>query len=179
MFPDASEIKKRRHKLGLNQKQLANLAGVSQSLIAKVESGRIEPRYSKIKAIFQALDNYGVKEQKKVKEIMKTDLLYAKKSDLLGAIASKMKKRYISQVPVLDKGRNVGSISDATIVQAINEHGVDYEKLKVEDVMDSSFPTVDEDTPLDTIKPLLKTYRVVLVTKKGKVVGIVSRSNLF
>ena len=38
-------ISKIRKQLGLTQIQLANLAGVSQSLIAKLESGRIDPSY--------------------------------------------------------------------------------------------------------------------------------------
>lgn len=37
------EIKKRRKIIGLTQKELASRSCVSQSLIAKLESGNIEP----------------------------------------------------------------------------------------------------------------------------------------
>ncbi|MBU4502216.1 MAG: helix-turn-helix domain-containing protein, partial [Nanoarchaeota archaeon] len=46
------EIKIRRNKIGLTQTQLARLAGVSQSLIAKIESKKIDPTFSKTKSIF-------------------------------------------------------------------------------------------------------------------------------
>ena len=37
------ELKKLRKKLGLTQNQLAKRANVSQSLIAKIESNKIDP----------------------------------------------------------------------------------------------------------------------------------------
>ena len=52
MFPKLNEISKKRKILGLTQSELAKLAGVSQSLIAKLESGKIEPSYTKVKTIF-------------------------------------------------------------------------------------------------------------------------------
>ncbi|MEM2547192.1 MAG: helix-turn-helix domain-containing protein, partial [Candidatus Bathyarchaeia archaeon] len=56
MLPSLDEIAKRRKLLGLTQKQLAKIAGVSQSFVAKVESGKIDPSYSKVKAIFDVLE---------------------------------------------------------------------------------------------------------------------------
>jgi predicted transcriptional regulator len=179
MFPDVSEIKKRRQMLGLKQKQLAVLAGVSQSLIAKLESGKIDPAYSKIIRIFDALDNVKTSEQKKASEIMKKHILFARPSDNLNEFAKKMKEKFISQVPVLERGSNLGSVSDDTLVRAMNTYGDKYAHLKVGEVMDPAFPSVDENTPIDNLKPILKFSKAVLITSKGKIVGIVSRSNLF
>jgi predicted transcriptional regulator len=179
MFPDVSEVKKRRQMLGLKQKQLANLAGVSQSLIAKLESGRVDPAYSKVRRIFDVLENVKAGEQKKAVEIMKKHILSAKPSDNLNDFAKKMKEKFISQVPVLKGDSNLGSISDDTLVRAMNSYGEKYAKLKVEEVMDPAFPAVDENTPIDNLKPILKFSKAVLITSKGKIVGIVSRSNLF
>ena len=39
MLPSLDEIAKKRKMLGLTQKELARMAGVSQSSIAKIESG--------------------------------------------------------------------------------------------------------------------------------------------
>ena len=50
-----SEIKRLRKKLEINQKELAVRAGVSQSLIAKIEAGKIEPTYSKACGILETL----------------------------------------------------------------------------------------------------------------------------
>jgi transcriptional regulator with XRE-family HTH domain len=44
----ASELIKLRKALGLTQRELANLAGVTQPEIARMESGKIAPRWDKI-----------------------------------------------------------------------------------------------------------------------------------
>ena len=61
-----------RRVLGLTQTELAKLSGVSQSLIAKIESRKIDPAYSKVIAIFEALENRKKqhREGRKAKEIM-------------------------------------------------------------------------------------------------------------
>ena len=53
---DIDEIKKLRSSLGLTQKDLAQRADVSQSLIAKIEAGRIDPTFSKVQKIFLAFN---------------------------------------------------------------------------------------------------------------------------
>src|SRR3989337_4131762 len=61
MFPPLEEIANRRRQLNLKQAELAKLAGVSQSLIAKLESGKIDTSYKKVKTIFDTLDRLEVK----------------------------------------------------------------------------------------------------------------------
>ena len=43
MLPSLGEIPKKRKELGLTQSRLALSAGVSQSIIAKIEAGSVEP----------------------------------------------------------------------------------------------------------------------------------------
>ena len=62
---ELDEIKKIRKKIGLTQTGLANRAGVSQSLIAKIESGRIDPTYTKTQKIFAALSDLEKKDEVK------------------------------------------------------------------------------------------------------------------
>ena len=47
MIHDLSEIKNLRKKAGITQLDLARKASVSQSLIAKIEAGKIDPTYTK------------------------------------------------------------------------------------------------------------------------------------
>ena len=51
MLPELEEIKKKRKLFGMTQADLAAECGVSQSLIAKLESGKIVPAYGKAKKI--------------------------------------------------------------------------------------------------------------------------------
>lgn len=49
-------IKEQRKRLDLTQNQLAKMAGVSQSLVAKIEAGSIDAAYSKVKRIIETLE---------------------------------------------------------------------------------------------------------------------------
>ena len=67
---ELEEIKKIRKKLEITQTDLANRAGVSQSLIAKIESGRIDPTYTKTKKIFAALSELEKKDEITAEQLM-------------------------------------------------------------------------------------------------------------
>lgn len=69
MLPNLDEIGRRRRLLVLSQKELAKISGVSQSMIAKIESGRISPSYQKTKAIFDTLEGLERRNQLKAKEV--------------------------------------------------------------------------------------------------------------
>ncbi|RLI81888.1 XRE family transcriptional regulator, partial [Archaeoglobales archaeon] len=56
MFPEIDEIRKRRKRLGISQKKLAELVGVSQPLIARIESGKFDPKLSLVKKILKTLE---------------------------------------------------------------------------------------------------------------------------
>ena len=62
---ELEEIKEIRKKFGLTQGQLAQIAGVSKSLIAKIEAGRLDPTFSKAQKIFEAIDTLGKKKELK------------------------------------------------------------------------------------------------------------------
>jgi predicted transcriptional regulator len=51
--------------------------------------------------------------------------------------------------------------------------------LPVEKVMGESFSRISENTPLTVISPLLKYSSAILVTRKDKMVGIITKSDLF
>mgnify|MGYP000630872203 CR=1 FL=1 len=84
-----------------------------------------------------------------------------------------------SQLPVKDGDRWVGSVTDSSILYKLGEMSKEalYEK-PVEEVMERPFPIVDENTPITAIKPLLEFNQAVLTAKEGRVVGIITKSDL-
>jgi predicted transcriptional regulator len=44
--------------------------------------------------------------------------------------------------------------------------------------MEEAFPQINEDAPLTLITSLLQTYPAVLVSKKGNVIGIITKADL-
>jgi predicted transcriptional regulator len=181
MLPEIEEIKKRRKNQGLTQKELALLSNVSQSLIAKIESKKVSPSYSVVKRIFETLEKLERKKEVTAKEIMSKKVIYVDKNDSIARAVKLMEEHGYSQLPVLHKNQSVGSITERTILDLI-ANGKNLSKvlnLPVEKVMGESFSRISENTPLTVISPLLKYSSAILVTRKDKMVGIITKSDLF
>lgn len=182
LLPPVQEIKKRRVALGISQKKLAISIGASQSLIAKIESNRVNPSYDVVKKIFEYLDRI---EQPKIglaKDVEKRDLVWVKKSERVIEAAEKMRQHGFSQLPVRDDREEicVGSVSERQIMQGILSSAdpkLFYDK-PVSEVMQEQFPVVDERLPVTAVALLLQHSQAVLTARKGKIVGIITPSDL-
>ena len=178
MFPNISDIKKRRKKLGLTQTQLALHANISQSMIAKLESGIIEPSYTIVCNIFEALHILENKNTLKAKNIMKKKTSCMSPESYVSKAIKLMKKKEISQIPVLENNIPVGSISEKTILEKIIENPEECKNLLVSEIMDAPFPTINEETPIDMITAILRHNQAILVLKKNKISGIITKADL-
>ena len=182
MFPELDEIAKYRKMLGLTQSQLAKLSGVSQSLIAKIESNRIKPSYENAKRIFKALEDEELNKKTLVraKNVHNTKIISVNKNDSISRASQLMHKYGFSQLPVFDDKKVIGSISEHVINDYLSK-GHDIEslsKMQVYTIMDTSFPKINENYPIEAIASLLGYSHAVLTTQKGKVVGIITKADL-
>ena len=178
-LPSLSEIKRYRKRLGITQTELSKKAGISQSLIARVEAGNVDPRYSKIEKIFRALNELK-REEIKAREIMSKRIVGVDIDDSLSRAVELMRNYDVSQLPVFRKNRVVGSISEDVILTQISR-GVDVRNMaskSVENFMEESFPSVNLNTPLSTISKLLENNKAVLVIEKGEIEGIITNADL-
>jgi predicted transcriptional regulator len=180
MLPSIEDIAKKRRILGLKQKDLAKMAGVSQSLIAKLESGKIDSSYTKVKAVFDALNQLEVKMEIQAGKILHSNVVSVQKSEAVSKAVRLMREHGYSQLPVFDGEHAAGSISEKTILSQVltGKDLAQISMLSVEDIMEEAFPQVGEDAPLSLISSLLQVYPAVLVLKKGKVAGIVTKADL-
>ena len=174
MTYELEEIKKIRKKLGMTQTELSNRAGVSQSLIAKIESGRIDPTYTKSKKIFAALSEMEKKEEVKAEQIMTNKIVSVLPLTPIKEAIEKMKKFQISQLPVVDNHKLAGLVSEGTILDAI----LDQKSKLVKDIMQEAPPIVSKSTPVNVVSNLLKHYPIVVVSEKGSLVGLITKADL-
>jgi predicted transcriptional regulator len=180
MLPSLDEVAKKRRLMGLTQQKLARLAGVSQSLIAKLESQKIDPSYTKVKALFDVLERLQEETKVSAEEVLHDEVVGIQVSDQVWKAVQTMAEYGYSQLPVFDGEHSVGSISEKTIIGKVSG-GKDLSqvsKLSVGNVMEDAFPQVGEDAPLPLISSLLQVYPAVLISAKGKVVGIITKADL-
>jgi len=166
--------------LGLTQAQLAKLAGVSQSYIAKLEARKIEPSYARVRAIFEALQRLEQKREAKASEIMTSQVVGVQTVDPVQRAVALMGDFGYSQLPVFDGERPVGSISERTIIDRITNRrdGESVIEMPLSEVMDEAFPQVGDDAPISILTGLLRIYPAILVYKRGEVAGIVTKADL-
>ncbi len=180
MFPTLEDIAKRRRQLGLKQSELAKQAGVSQSLIAKLEAGSIDSSYTKVKTIFDVLEKLEFKNKVQAEKILHNEVISVQRKEPISKVVKIMKEHGFSQIPVFDGKQSVGGISEKSILRQILA-GKDLEeisKLPVEEIMEEAFPQINDDAPLSLITSLLQSYSAVLVSKKGVVIGIITKADL-
>jgi len=180
MLPALTDIAQKRRQLGLKQAELAKMARVSQSLIAKLEAGKIDSSYSKVKTIFEVLDRLEAKTKLEAGKMFQTEVVSVQRYEPIAKAVELMKSHGYSQLPVFDDKQPVGSISEKAILRQILE-GKDLAQISVipvGDIMEEAFPQVAEDAPLTLISSLLQVYSAVLISRKGNVVGIITKADL-
>lgn len=115
----------------------------------------------------------GIVAQTKIKDGL-PNLVYVSPDDLVSDALQKLDEYNLSNLPVINGNKSVGSINDAELMSSVIEDSSTLSK-KVNDVMDKPLPVLDE---LDDIKHAvssLKKSPAVLVSEFGNIVGILTR----
>ncbi|WP_135606121.1 CBS domain-containing protein [Methanococcoides sp. NM1] len=177
-LPTPERLRQKRIELNLTQSGLAKRAGVSQPLIARIESGDVDPRLSTLRKIFTAFEEVE-KEKILAKDIMHTLVIFVSSEDSVESAVNLMEKHGFSQVPVIDNGVPVGSISEDTIIKYMADRKAStISQMKIKDMMGDAFPTVSPTTELDVISHMLERNPAVLVLEKGVTTGFVTKHDV-
>ena len=166
-------IKHLREEHGYSQQELGRLAKVSQAHIAKIETGKVDPRLSTVNRIMDVLSRG--KKKPTCRSIMKTNIISAVPNDHVLELIGTMKKMGISQVPIFHEGHNIGSIGETTIIR--NAHR-NLKHTQVQDIIDEPFPVVNGSDSTEVLPGLLDFHPAILVAEKGKIKGIITKIDL-
>ncbi|MFB6124122.1 MAG: CBS domain-containing protein [Haloferacaceae archaeon] len=172
-LPTPQDLKERRTSFDLTQSELAEMAGVSQPLIARIEGGDVDPRLSTLRRIVNALEE-AEGSVLRAEDLMHEDIVSVAPDSSVAEAEQLMDEEAFSQLPVLQAGIPVGSISHSDVIHA----GENVGELPVREVMSESFPTVARDATVDELRNLLDYYKAVIVTEGGEAVGIVTEADI-
>jgi predicted transcriptional regulator len=179
MMPRIDSIKQMRIKLGITQKKLASMTGVSTSMINQIESGRSQPSYETAKKIFDNLATLeGKSSSHKAGDFCSKTVIKLKPTNTLHDAIRKMQEFSISQIPIFSGNDPVGMISEDGIMKHLADLGeAELKKSKLADTMESVPPIVDYNTPANVLVPLIRFTKCILVSKNSKIVGIITVSD--
>jgi len=177
---DPKQVKRIRVQLGITQSALAKAAGISQSLVAKIEAGQVDPSFSTIKSIGDALRVQIKSGAKKASDIMSKPVVSVQAAASLSDCIELMRKRGISQLPVFSGAQVVGSISEGHIVSLLSTGADPRTSMSrpVSRFLEPGYPTVDAGTPIDALYSLFNFVPAVLVTSGERVAGIVTKIDM-
>lgn len=85
-----------------------------------------------------------------------------------------IKEHNISQLPVIDRGKSVGSVEESELMSAVLENPALFD-APVSTLMQSTFPSVHIDDAIQTaISHLSRKHPAVLVEEDSKIVGVLT-----
>ncbi len=105
------------------------------------------------------------------------ELITVAPDDLVAAALAKMNEMGLTQIPVLEDGKSVGSLRENHLLSKVfNDR--DLLEATVSKVMDKSFPTVDIDDDINQVSRKLRTSPAVLIEEYGRITGIITRHDV-
>src|SRR3712207_6610938 len=125
MIPRLEYIKQARRRLGITQRKLAYLTGISTSMINQIESGRCKPSYETARKIFEVLSSLEGRTSMKAGDICSRRPISVQKDEKLHKAIDVMRVNSISQIPVFDTSRVVGILTEdglAKVMLRSEEH---------------------------------------------------------
>lgn len=104
-------------------------------------------------------------------------LVWVAPNDKLADALAKMNELGLTQLPVLEDGRPVGSVRENRALSKVVKNR-DLLESPVSEVMEASFPTVDVDASSSEVTRRLQSSPAVLVEEYGRIVGIITRHDV-
>lgn len=98
-------------------------------------------------------------------------------TDTVGTALEKMDELGLTQLPVIEEGRCVGSLRENRVLAKVVRDRALLES-PVSEVMESSFPIVDVDAGSNEVLRRLQTSPAVLVEEYGRITNIITRHDI-
>ena len=179
-FLEPKQLKALRMRQGITQTELAKLSGVSQSVIAKIESGKIDPSYTSVKKIFEALNPTNNGKVQTASHVLNPKLIVSLSDDPIKDVIVKMKDNQISQVPVIENRKIIGIVTESDILEYMSETSdkAHFVSQPVLTITKESPPLIPKNTPLPVVLSLLSYFPLLIVFDNHKYLGCISKSDL-
>jgi cystathionine beta-synthase len=104
-------------------------------------------------------------------------LVFVAPDETVSSALALMDEHGVTQMPVLEENRSVGSIRESHMLAKLLEDR-DLLNAKVSDVMDKSFPVVEMDASFAELKSKLQRSPAVLIEDFKRITGIITRSDV-
>ncbi len=105
------------------------------------------------------------------------ELVVVAPDELVSAALAKMNEMGLTQIPVLEDGKSVGSLRENHLLSKVFADR-DLLEAPVSEVMDKGVPTVDVDDDINAVTRKLRSNQAVLIEEYGRITGIITRHDV-
>ena len=172
--PTGVSLKRKRKKLGLTQKQLSEISGLTQSVIAKIETESVDPRASTLAKLVEALNRAEHPNiPHSVADLMVKNISTIDVSESIRNAITIMVEAGISQLPVLSGGKIVGIVSESNLLKRANDA-----KVSVGKIMKSNPVIISKYLSIGEAKKRLEDEDCLLIAEDGNLLGLITRIDI-
>ncbi|MFW9984994.1 MAG: CBS domain-containing protein [Candidatus Odinarchaeota archaeon] len=185
--PSPKELQELRKKVGLTQSELAERVGISQSLVARIEKGQVNPSVSTLKRILVEIESQQ-KSHSSIRDLLRWKgqtsklhpLVFIGPNEKVRRAVILMRRLGISQLPVMKGNIMVGSISEGTILRKLT--AMESQRvftLSVHEIMDEPFPTIDiNESTESAFSKIASGVEALLVIDEDRPAGIITKIDI-
>ncbi len=178
----SSMIRSSRKSMGLSQKRLAKMCGLSQSTIARMETDiiRLNPSYIAVFCVVVALNKMELTSSKalvsrRAQEIMHRRIISVKPTALIIDAIDVFKDYDFPQLPVIDEAHHViGTVYQKDLLDVAMRNPEAVRRRSVSSIMKASLPQVDKNSSINELRPILEGSGAAMVMHEGRAVGIIT-----
>ncbi len=105
------------------------------------------------------------------------EVIYVRPDEIVSEALARMNENAVTQLPVLEDNRSVGSLRESRILTKLLENR-ELLNSPVNEVMDESFPVLDVDAELNELKAHLQKSPAVLIEDFKRIIGIITRADI-
>ena len=175
MLPSLETIKEERKKLNMTQKKLAEMTGVSTSMINQIESKRCKPSYDTAKKIFECLARAeGQTSTRTAGDICSEKIVRLTPTNSISDAGKKMEEKKIDQIPIFNEKNELEGLITINIVAEYTER----KDTIIKNVINPKPPVIDSETPANALSQLIRISGCVLVEKNKKIIGIITATDI-
>lgn len=179
-LPSGEQLRAKRTELGLTQKAVAERAGISQPLVARIEKGGVDPRLSTLAKLVEVLNAAATEQLPLARDLIEGGIASVAPHDTVRRAVQMMRERDFSQIPVLERGKPVGLVSTDDLIERVQQSDDPKAvgRFRVSQVMGIAPPVVSGDTHYSVLEDILERNHAILVQEEGEYVGVITKADL-
>lgn len=164
-------LKKKRIKLNETQQRLSDLSGLSTTQISRIENNDTNYSHKNAYQLWEILKELE-EDYEKAQDIMKQSIRWASPEDTVLEVRRIMKNNDYSQLPVKNDGKHIGRINTEILMN------LDDPDEKIVSHIGPSYSEIGPETPVESIRAIVKNDSAVLVKENKEYIGLVTVADI-